>query len=130
MTYVATNEIYLPAAEIPLSTTFGQDFLPPTIVGAVLEQQTASLEGSKWKPATREAISVILSAALGIYDAQEMPVRRARVLVKCLEYAYHEDPTAISSHGYLGRQAEDILKEIQGLLVKEVSSALHASRDQ
>lgn len=125
-TYLAANELFMAAAEVPLSHALNAEFPMSTsgaVLGAVLEQQVDGLEGSKWKPATREITKAILSEALRVYVAEETPVRRARVLVKCLEYAYHESPDTLNVEGYLGRHATDVLAEVQKLVVQEVCSS-------
>lgn len=129
VTYIATNELYLPASEVPLShplaSSEGTKLASPCIsrstMGALLEQQIEALQSSKWKPTTREAVKAVLSGALSLYNGQETPVRRARVLVKCLAYAYHEDPDTLRTTGYLGHQISDLLAEVQTLLAYEVS---------
>jgi separase len=116
VTYLATNELLLAPAEVPLRI----HHVSQAVVGALLEQQIESQAGSKWKTNVREVISHILTQALEVYEGREMPIRRSRVLVKLMEFSYHEAPEAVGTQGYLGRQAEEVLKEVRELLGQDV----------
>lgn len=88
------------------------------VVGALLEKQAVGLEGSRWKPGVRKVMQTLLSHALDIYSASERPIRRARVLLTCLELAYYT-PTGASDS--LCRITE-IGGEVRALLLVEVCS--------
>ncbi|KAI0918289.1 hypothetical protein AcV5_002308 [Taiwanofungus camphoratus] len=85
------------------------------VVGALLEKQAVGLEGSRWKPGVRKVMQTLLSHALDIYSASERPIRRARVLLTCLELAYYT-PTGASDS--LCRITE-IGGEVRALLLVE-----------
>ncbi|KAH9945510.1 peptidase family C50-domain-containing protein [Amylocystis lapponica] len=86
------------------------------VVGALLERQAESLAGSRWKPGVRAVVRHLLGDALVVYVPTERPLRRARVLVRRLELAYHA-----------GLEADDldpveIGDEVQALLSAEDAS--------
>lgn len=93
-----------------------------TVIGALLERQIESLEGSKWKPNIRKAIDFFIAESLEVYDATCMPVRRARMLLKSLEMTYHmqdgADQTGLTDKTYIG----DVAVEADRLLTAEVRS--------
>ncbi|KAI0703447.1 hypothetical protein BC835DRAFT_1517213 [Cytidiella melzeri] len=82
------RDLFLPAEEVSLKAqriADVSDSVSNAVLGALLERQAESLDSSKWKPAVHNAICRILQDALEVYPPQKMPVRRARVMLKCFE---------------------------------------------
>ncbi|TFK38240.1 cysteine peptidase C50 [Crucibulum laeve] len=115
VTYIGACELLLPAEEVSLGQSSGDDSitLDSTILGALLERQLDALEPSRWKEGVREITAKLLHEALNLYGA-DMPVRRARVLVRCMEFGYREHEEAVSQLG-LGNVAE-MGEEVESLL--------------
>ena len=69
----------------------------PRIVGALLERQLDSLEPSRWKESVHGVFVRLLRDALDVYRVEDvedssngMPVRRARILIRCMEFVYRD----------------------------------------
>ena len=101
VTYLGTCELFLSPEEISfrscIQNNHGKSLpLENCIIGALLERQLVSLEPSRWKEGVRAVFIKLLRDALEIYSAQAddgsllMPIRKARVLVRCLEFAYRD----------------------------------------
>jgi separase len=96
-TFLAVNDLLLPADQVPISRHLHSPGVNPHIpelagtlfTGAVLERQLESLEASRWKTSARAAIQHVLAALLATYTPDRHPIRRSRILVKCLEYSYY-----------------------------------------
>lgn len=97
LTYVGLCDLYLDPHAVSLKTHLKESFgfhkdaesTHDAIVGALLERQIESLEGSRWKPAIRTAVNKFLGDLLEVYKPLQVPLRRARALLKCLEMVYH-----------------------------------------
>lgn len=94
LTYLGISELFLPVQEVSLKSELSQSIGDnaskvdrDAVLGALLERQVESLDSSKWKPAVHNAMGKLLQDALEVYTRQNMPVRRARVMLKCLELA-------------------------------------------
>lgn len=111
---------YLGACELLLSpdkiSTFSLGLGDANIAGALLERQILSLDGSRWKESTRSVVQALLRAALDVYGETNMPVRRARILLRCLDFLYHSGP---ESHLDLG-SPRDIGEEVERILTQKV----------
>ncbi|KIJ36920.1 hypothetical protein M422DRAFT_260543, partial [Sphaerobolus stellatus SS14] len=64
---------------------------PLEFIGLVIEQQLATLEESWLKTPTQAVVASLFQDALNIYDSQNFPVRRVRVLLQQLEFYFHID---------------------------------------
>ncbi|KAK7020489.1 cysteine peptidase C50 [Favolaschia claudopus] len=109
LTYLGTSELLLPSEKVSAYSLCISD---TAILGILLERQTQSLEGSRWKEATRKVIQSFLCDTLKIFDETSMPVRRARTLVKCLDFTYHagsESFPEFDSSVSMGEQIERML---------------------
>ncbi|GAA5914661.1 hypothetical protein JCM8208_000403 [Rhodotorula glutinis] len=86
-TRLAVFDLLLPPSSVPLvaATSSRATSLPTAAVGALLEMQLTALEPYSEKDEARRANDAVLAALEGVYDADEMPMRRARVLVKRLQ---------------------------------------------
>ncbi|KAJ7273284.1 cysteine peptidase C50 [Mycena rebaudengoi] len=96
LTYLGACELLL-APQQMLLLSIGLD--DANIEGALVERQIQSLDSSRWKESTRSVIQAFLCAALDVYSEIEMPLRRARTLVRSLEFAYHAGPEFLASVG-------------------------------
>lgn len=122
MTYAGVFDLLLPPDQVSLKPHLSNCFVENAsqdaaatrrqLIGALLERQIESLDSCKWKERGRRAIRCFLEQALKVYDAEEMPIRRARVILKLLEHI-HSNPDATadgcSSYEELGQQAESLL---------------------
>jgi separase len=107
ISYIGTCELLLPTEEVSLKSAVNCAATPgggsshganptivdPRIVGALLERQLDSLEPSRWKESVHGVFVRLLRDALDVYHVEDdsssgMPVRRARVLVRCMEFVY------------------------------------------
>lgn len=90
------------------------------LVGALLERQIASLEGSRWKKGVDRTVQQLLRHALVLYEAAVFPIRRARIFLQLLEGTYY----AMDERGggkILGMSAEDLAAQVRALLNCQVS---------
>ena len=106
ISYIGSCELLLPTEEISLKSAVNCAATPesshganptivdPRIVGALLERQLDSLEPSRWKESVHGVFIRLLQDALDVYRVEDssngMPVRRARVLVRCMEFVYRD----------------------------------------
>jgi separase len=109
ISYIGSCELLLPTEEVSLKSAVNCAATPesshganptivdPRIVGALLERQLDSLEPSRWKESVRGVFVRLLRDALDVYRVEDvvgssngMPVRRARVLVRCMEFVYRD----------------------------------------
>ena len=104
-------DLILQPSEISLKCHLEKSGSHPEIVGALLERQIDVLEGSLWKDAMRALFKALLLDAIGVYAAGNMPLRRARVLLRCLEFEYKAGNEGVGRHtDDLGREAEELLR--------------------
>jgi separase len=111
VTYLGVCELLLDVTSVSLRSI---EFDAPCITGALLERQIDSLEGSRWKDGVQRAVVQLLSDVLAVYGP-DMPVRRARVLLKCMEFAYHVGPEAVAGMGTpegMGSEVERLLSQV------------------
>ncbi|KAJ7087888.1 peptidase family C50-domain-containing protein [Mycena epipterygia] len=109
ITYLGACELLLAPNKVSLLSL---ELADASITGALLERQIQSLDASRWKESTRSVIQAFLRATLEVYGETEMPVRRARTLVRCLEFAYHAGPEALANLGSpveMGEEVERLL---------------------
>ncbi|KAI0089987.1 peptidase family C50-domain-containing protein [Irpex rosettiformis] len=118
MTYTGICDLFLPVEEVSLkglftrSTNVKENSSLNAIAGALLERQVDGLDGVKWKPAVHSMMGKLLQDALEVYNPQKMPVRRARVMLKCLEMACSTNGKATS----IVDDLEEFVIEADGLL--------------
>lgn len=113
---MGTCELFLEPQDVSLKRHFLED-APKIIVGALLERQIQSLEPSRYKPAVKKTISMLLTDALDVYSLDEsMPLRRAGIWLKWLEGLYFGGTELDNVH----KSVQSIGEEVQQLLSKEV----------
>ena len=136
ISYIGTCELLLPTEEVSLKsavncaatpdTSHGANptIVDPRVVGALLERQLDSLEPSRWKEGVHGVFVRLLRDALDVYRVEDnisngMPVRRARVLVRCMEFAYRDHGQAEwSAFGFAN--VDEIGSEIERLVIMSV----------
>lgn len=114
-TYIGTCELLLQPSDISLKAPLEACNLGAEIVGSVLERQVESLESSLWKEGVNVVVAALLADMQDVYTAKATPVRRARVLLRCLEFGYKAGTRANV------RQPDDVGKEVEELLGRDVS---------
>lgn len=130
LTYTGVCDLLLQPQAVSLRLHLAECFVPAglslddaatrkVIIGAVLERQLQGLDGCRWKTSGRKAIRFLLDEILQIYDAKNMPIRRARVILRQLEYLHSSQSTDtqdIFNLEALGKEADSLLaKEALGL---------------
>jgi len=116
LTYLGTCELFLDPREISLRTQLPN--LPPTFVDAIVERQIDSLESSLWKERVRDVIKMLLTHRLEIHDESDMPIRKARTLIRCLNFMYRNGVENVNEMGW---DVEKMGKEVERVLGGEVS---------
>ena len=101
--------------------TGADDVRMKAFVGALLERQVASLEGSRWKKGVDRVVQHLLRHALVLYEAATFPIRRARIFLQLLEGAYYATDERDGGK-ILGMPVEDVGAQVRALLNCEVSS--------
>ncbi|KAF8878729.1 peptidase family C50-domain-containing protein [Infundibulicybe gibba] len=111
MTHLGTLELLLEPARVSVgSLGLGDE----SVTGALLEWQIEGLQGRRWKEGVQSALRLFLRATTDVYNAREKPVRRARVLLKHLDFHYHAASEAMEDVN-----AETIGEEVDRLLQQE-----------
>ncbi|CAA7261156.1 unnamed protein product [Cyclocybe aegerita] len=123
VSYLGACNLLLPPNEISLRSNVhgsASPLLDPATVGILLERQLDSLEPSRWKDGIRGVSVKLLRDALDVYDLRTpdgsrlTPVRRARIVVRCMEFVYRSPgDEAVSIFGF--SSVEDMGKEIESL---------------
>ncbi|KAJ2921923.1 hypothetical protein H1R20_g15170, partial [Candolleomyces eurysporus] len=127
VTSVGACELLLPPDQVSLYHTL----TPPTskqdlrVVGALLEYQYESLFPHRCKDGARPVLLRLLQDIIQVYSTKDdisgflMPIRRARTLVRCLEFVYRDDEDPVSVVAQLGLRSLDGLEaEVLALLNK------------
>ena len=142
ISYIGACELFLPMEDVSLKSAVNCATTPETshganspivhsrIVGALLERQLDSLEPSRWKESVRGVFVRLLRDALDVYRVEDvvdssnrMPVRRARVLVRCMEFVYRDHgQDEWSRFGFAN--VDEIGCEIERLVMMSVRSFL------
>ena len=139
VSYLGACELLLPSEEVSLNSALNCATTPgtshganptivdPRIVGALLERQLDSLEPSRWKERVHDVFVRLLQDALDVYSVTDssnrMPVRRARMLVRCMEFVYRDNrQDGWSAFGFVN--VDEMGYEIERLLMMSVRSFL------
>lgn len=106
----------------PIFSSLDEVDLPPAIIGILLERQLDYLDSQGGKYGVKELYIHALKDALATYDLSQdvkMPVKRSRILIRCLEFLYREPESGIC--GALGYDSVDaMVDEVEDLLSSEV----------
>ncbi|KAK0494593.1 cysteine peptidase C50 [Armillaria luteobubalina] len=100
----------------------------PSIVGALLERQLECLEPHLTKKCVQTVAAGLLRDATEVYACAGMPLRRARVLIKSLIFAYHCGLDVISQIGMPDAIVVDILALVSEHPTKDVGLAMYSSQ--
>ena len=95
----------------------GNAVMDPRVVGVDLEQQIDGLQPSQWKEGVRSIFVKLLRGSPEVYDAASFPIRRSRVLIRCIAFAYWDsgDDWAVT----LGN-VQEMGSELERLLIAQV----------
>lgn len=129
LSYLGACELLLSPDEISIISTVkslsspsspSAGVLDPSVAGALLERQLDSLEPSRWKEGMHDVFVRLFKDVLGVY-AEVMPVRRARVLIRCMAFVYREQTEDMySALGF--KDVEEMAQEVENLAAMEVNS--------
>ncbi|KAK0220404.1 cysteine peptidase C50 [Armillaria fumosa] len=100
----------------------------PSVVGALLERQLECLESHLTKKSVQVVAAGLLKDATEVYAYAGMPLRRARVLIKSLIFAYHCGLDIISHIGTPDAIIVDILALVSEHPTKDVGLAIYSSQ--
>ncbi|KAF5368828.1 hypothetical protein D9758_003030 [Tetrapyrgos nigripes] len=109
ITYLSACELLLPPESISLASL---EIEEPGVVGALIERQIDVLENNRRKDEICQVMNVLMHNAVECYRKADMPVRTARVFLRCLSFAYHVGPDCFSDS--LGTPIE--IEEVNKLL--------------
>ena len=124
VTYIGAYELLLPPEDVSLrslqrfaASDDGEPVMDPRVVGVLLEQQIDGLQPSQWKEGVRGVFVKLLRDSLDVYDAASFPIRRSRVLIRCMAFAYRdsEDDWVVT----LGN-VQEMGSEVEHLLTAQV----------
>lgn len=115
LTFLGACDLFLEPQRVSLKASLSKD-IAPVVTATLLERQFESLEGHMWKDGVRMVGQTLLADALNVYG-DELPVRRARLLLKCLDFTYHSDPESASGLG----DPVEMGKQVIRLLESQVS---------
>lgn len=117
LTYAATCELFLPTSEVSLHTALRPGVVSDEVVGLLLERQILTLEPCLRKDGVQIIVRGLLRDALSVYKATVLPLRRARVLLRCMELLWKD---VNHNGGEPSWTAERLGEEVLNLLNVEV----------
>jgi separase len=124
LTYLGSCELLLDPGTISLKSALNA--WPPAITGILLERQLDNLTSISRKEGVRAVGLQLLADATCVYAENDMPVRKARVLVRSLDLAYHSGSEGDVEVEYPG----DVGQEADKLLTRTVSFPAHSAVEQ
>ncbi|KAI0313288.1 peptidase family C50-domain-containing protein [Amylostereum chailletii] len=124
VTYMAACELGRDPTEVSLKRMVGDITLEDEhdrlcVGGAILERQLQSLEGSQWKESVEKVVLALLFDLLSLYDPKTRPMRRAAVVLKCLEFTYYSAKAEGCMRGYVALHWSELAEEIESLLATQ-----------
>ncbi|KAF5357177.1 hypothetical protein D9756_006793 [Leucocoprinus leucothites] len=145
VTYIGLHELLMPIEQISFqhSLSSSDAVKDPQIIGALVEQQVESLEQRGSRDSIQRSIRALLESAMKVYGGEvNMPIRRARVMLRLLEILYRADNIpafeevqkipqeveALLSTEDLGADAELVPYRLQYRALSHLWLALHAHR--
>ncbi|GJN89037.1 hypothetical protein Rhopal_002011-T1 [Rhodotorula paludigena] len=114
-TRLAVFDLLLPPSSIPLTSAPRASSLPLEARAVLVEMQVAALEPYSERDEARRAILALVEALEGMYDADEYPMRRARVLLRKLQ------ASAMGGHAAKPEEVAMLADEIKQLCEREES---------
>ncbi|KAF9003465.1 hypothetical protein BDZ89DRAFT_1095795 [Hymenopellis radicata] len=109
VTYQGLCDLMLPAERVSLHDVVED----PYIAGALLERQIESLEPFLQKSTVAPAIPVLVNMVTDLYTSCNAPIRRVRVLLRCLALGYTSGPDAFNHVGKPDRIVADIEQSLK-----------------
>ncbi|KAM6503193.1 cysteine peptidase C50 [Amanita muscaria] len=122
VTYMATAELFLEPVKVSLSHPslwIGVDEPSDDVIGTLLERQICSLESSRWKSDVKLVLARLLLDANEKYPRNVTPVRKARLLLRWLEFAYHGGLAEERFRDFQGGTVTEVAEEVESLLTRE-----------
>ncbi|KAG1788751.1 peptidase family C50-domain-containing protein [Suillus plorans] len=116
LTYTVTCELFLPASEVSLHTALKPGVISDEVLGLLLERQISTLEPCLRKDSVQTIVRGLLQDVLLVYKATVLPLRRARVLLKCMELLWKDGN---ANGGETSWTAEHLGEEVLNLLTVE-----------
>ncbi|KAG1861269.1 peptidase family C50-domain-containing protein [Suillus subluteus] len=116
LTYTATCELFLPTSEVSLHTALKPGVIRDEVLGLLLERQISILEPCLRKDGVQTIVRGLMRDALSVYKATVLPLRRARVLLKCMELLWKDGN---ANDGETCWTAEHLGEEVLNLLTVE-----------
>ncbi|KAG1775528.1 peptidase family C50-domain-containing protein [Suillus placidus] len=116
LTYTATCELFLSTSEVSLHTSLKPGIISDEVLGLLLERQISTLEPCLRKDGVQTIVRGLLRDALSVYKATVLPLRRARVLLKCMELLWKDGN---ANDGETCWTAEHLGEEVLNLLTVE-----------
>ena len=120
VSYIGACELLLSPEDVSLqspqryaASDDGKPVMDPRVVGVLLEQQIDGLQPSQWKEGVRGVFVKLLGDSLDIYDGASFPIRRSRVLIRCMAFAYQDSgddwPVTLGNVQEMGTEVEQLL---------------------
>ncbi|KAG7448865.1 uncharacterized protein BT62DRAFT_946578 [Guyanagaster necrorhizus] len=125
VTYQAVCDLMLFHPDVSLRFAGLDD---PSVVGALLERQLECLEPYLAKKSVQTVMAGLLKDAAEVYASASMPMRRARVLIKSLIFAYHGGLDIGSGLGTPESIVTDILALVSECPANDAGLAVHSSQ--
>ncbi|SJK98717.1 uncharacterized protein ARMOST_01986 [Armillaria ostoyae] len=125
VTYQGVCDLMLCHSDISLRFAGLDD---PSVVGALLERQLECLEPHLTKKSVQTVAAGLLKDATEVYACAGMPLRRARVLIKSLIFAYHCGLDIINQIGAPDAIVVDILTLVSEQPTKDIGLAMYSSQ--
>ena len=130
VTYVGACELLLPPEDVSLQTISSSSSLKLDlrVLGVVVEYQFEMLLPSRGKEGAKGVLVTLLKDALDLYSTSDgisgylMPIRRARVLLRCMEFLYRDEDDSREVLSQLAYDSVDQMgQEVLALLNRKVS---------
>ncbi|KAG0699186.1 peptidase family C50-domain-containing protein [Suillus ampliporus] len=108
-TYTATCELFLPPSEVSLLAALRPGAISNEVLGLLFERQVSTLEPCLRKDDVQIIVRTLLHDALGAYQAPGLPLRRIRVLLKCMEFLWKVNAKTYWTAEQLGEEILHLL---------------------
>jgi hypothetical protein len=116
LTYLGTCDLLLSPENVSLKTHAIRT--NHAVIGQLLEWQLDCLQSHLFKEGVKEVTKFLFLQALECYQVDE-PVKRAQILVKCLEFIYHVGSDSSLVGGWhaakMGSEVEKMLDRVRSI---------------